>query len=737
MKKLLAISILSFIGLSVAQLGVPSSYKDTAVVTDSSKMIWQFGPPWVPAKLRSMNYSSLAAQIAAGGSGATAARIHDSLVAHGLQASALPALKHVCTAGAGVLTTVGCGVDTSGGVDSLTIGSLIHDSLLIAGKSGDSNFTLAKLAVGTTTPAITSQSQVFIGMGVFGAQNVVAGEMDIGDNFYYNGGWKRRIGGMGESRLGFNSTSPFTRPGIDFYIGDSGAVDGTVTWVHAGKFNESANLVLDNSLSVSGTTQLTGKVTGLDTSVFVKDRATYGQFATALSVGGAVPDALSISTARIEATGDAGRSGVYALNYSGTNNSFAGGSAGGSLASPTASTNGTAALNVLACSDTASGPNTWACGSIMAVLYQGTQSFTNRGKAITLASTDSGTLVGTTYMRAANKRMNFLGAVDTVPFDFRIKGKTFIDSTLYVKGALTVASCTGCAAAGTVTSSTLTAGTIPIATGANAIGNSALTYATSTFNFGSNAVVANGLVQGNRLYSQTTIEGTDSIFIPDLGIPGFPGVHFLSSGDAKVGHLHASSAEIDTDAAVGGMLTVTGGASISGGNIQLGLNSTDSVFLDAVASDDNGGGEHVLCGHDKNASQELVGNCSSTSGQTIAAGVYYIPSSDTAFEISGLSGYQNYNVFVDSVNSFINEVTLPSTANWPAGKVLWIKGKAFGPGGTLAISTVGPSETIDDDEDQSTNYQMVRSSTLYSVALVHGEGSLIWEILSTTSPVAP
>ena len=47
----------------LGQINVPNSYKDTATVNDSAKMVWQIGPPWIPAKLRSQTFSNLALQI--------------------------------------------------------------------------------------------------------------------------------------------------------------------------------------------------------------------------------------------------------------------------------------------------------------------------------------------------------------------------------------------------------------------------------------------------------------------------------------------------------------------------------------------------------------------------------------------------------------------------------------------------------------------------------------------------
>ena len=61
--------ILAFALTANAQLGIPSSYKDTTIVGDSAKMIWQIGPPWVPAKLRSQKMANLKAEIGGGGSG--------------------------------------------------------------------------------------------------------------------------------------------------------------------------------------------------------------------------------------------------------------------------------------------------------------------------------------------------------------------------------------------------------------------------------------------------------------------------------------------------------------------------------------------------------------------------------------------------------------------------------------------------------------------------------------------
>ena len=66
-----ALIILCFLGLFVESkaqfLGPPAIYPDTAVVSDSSKMIWQVGPPWTPVKIRSMTFAQLLALISVGG----------------------------------------------------------------------------------------------------------------------------------------------------------------------------------------------------------------------------------------------------------------------------------------------------------------------------------------------------------------------------------------------------------------------------------------------------------------------------------------------------------------------------------------------------------------------------------------------------------------------------------------------------------------------------------------------
>ncbi len=71
MKRYLLASLLCvFASLQEAKaqfLGPPAIYPDTTVVSDSSKMIWQVGPPWTPVKIRSMTFAQLLALISVGG----------------------------------------------------------------------------------------------------------------------------------------------------------------------------------------------------------------------------------------------------------------------------------------------------------------------------------------------------------------------------------------------------------------------------------------------------------------------------------------------------------------------------------------------------------------------------------------------------------------------------------------------------------------------------------------------
>ncbi len=81
MKKLISIlAVFVFVINSSAQLGVPNNYKDTATVSDSAKAIWQFGPPWVPANIRSQKFGNLKSEIAASIAPSSKSFIHDSLV---------------------------------------------------------------------------------------------------------------------------------------------------------------------------------------------------------------------------------------------------------------------------------------------------------------------------------------------------------------------------------------------------------------------------------------------------------------------------------------------------------------------------------------------------------------------------------------------------------------------------------------------------------------------------------
>lgn len=117
MKKIL-IAVLAFVAFGNSQISTCQLSSTTTADNISYLPICRSG---VTNKIS-------ATALIAGGGGATPANIHDSLVAHGVTATALPANKHVCTGAAGVFTTTNC-QDTGSGFDSAAVESLIHDSL--------------------------------------------------------------------------------------------------------------------------------------------------------------------------------------------------------------------------------------------------------------------------------------------------------------------------------------------------------------------------------------------------------------------------------------------------------------------------------------------------------------------------------------------------------------------------------------------------------------------------------
>ena len=91
------------------------------------------------------------------------------------------------------------------------------------------------LGLGTTPPTTNAHPQLFIGSESF-ILGSTSGALDIGNNLYYNSGWKHRTTAAG-SLLDFDASGNFK-----FYTAASAAADSAATLSERMRINSSGNI---------------------------------------------------------------------------------------------------------------------------------------------------------------------------------------------------------------------------------------------------------------------------------------------------------------------------------------------------------------------------------------------------------------------------------------------------------------------------------------------------------------
>jgi trimeric autotransporter adhesin len=129
------------------------------------------------------------------------------------------------------------------------------DSTLSAGATDVTTLTASgNAAINTTLPTLNTIDGGLV-VGSEGSIMCFAGESNIGNNFYFNSGWKYRATGD-TSRISYGSGNPFI-----FQYAPSGAADSAITFQTAGTINSSGNwdfgaktLTTTGTLSAGATT---------------------------------------------------------------------------------------------------------------------------------------------------------------------------------------------------------------------------------------------------------------------------------------------------------------------------------------------------------------------------------------------------------------------------------------------------------------------------------------------------
>jgi len=113
-------------------------------------------------------------------------------------------------------------------------------TLDVAGSARIGSAVTHALSVGTAAPTVDTIYQFFVGDANFSGQAVAGGEMDMGQNWYYQGGFKYRRT-AGAARMAFGASGD-TSPDIGLFTAVSGTADTAITWSERMRITNAGNV---------------------------------------------------------------------------------------------------------------------------------------------------------------------------------------------------------------------------------------------------------------------------------------------------------------------------------------------------------------------------------------------------------------------------------------------------------------------------------------------------------------